>query len=104
METTPQIDPETLQSILGNSDVSSNLIPESLASIQTISLVATSVLTFIFVVFYIVGTVRRWKVQSAVLHMQKDVAEIKQALVKSPAPQPEPPREEPRKVEIAVND
>lgn len=57
-----------------------NLIPESLITTITIGFVALNVLGLAFVVLYIINLVRKWKVESAVFHMQKDLAEIKQSL------------------------
>lgn len=41
------------------------------------------------------GMVRRWKVQTAILHMQKDVAEIKESLAKPSVPVKPAPSETP---------
>jgi len=57
----------------------------------------------VFLVLYALSIVRKWKVQSAILRMQKDVVEIKQALVKEPVSQPQPPRQESRKVEVTTD-
>ncbi len=106
MENTQQLDPQMLQNLISNSSVSTpNLIPESLTNILATSLLISLGLMVVFVILFIISLVRKWKVQSAVLKMQKDVADIRQALVKPIAPvQPEAPRsEEPRKVEIATN-
>lgn len=94
-------DQRSLQDLLGTQpDV--NLIPESLVNILTISLIVTSVLMLVLTVLFIIGSVRRWKVQSAVLKMQKDVADIKQALAAPAASSPQPSKhDEQRKVEIA---
>jgi len=105
MENTQQIDPQTLQNLLGNSSVNpANLIPESLMSMLTVGLMVSIGLMVVFLVLYGLSIMRKWKVQSAVLNMQKDVAEIKQALVKQPAPQVSPPRGESQKIEVAANE
>jgi len=103
METT-QLDSQTLQNLLnGTSDGGGvNLIPESLTGILTTSLMVSLGLMIVFLVLYALSIVRKWKVQSAILRMQKDVVEIKQALVKEPTPQPQPPRQESRKVEVTT--
>lgn len=56
------------------------LIPESLTTFLIICFVVINLLTITFLILWIIGMVRRWKVQSAILHMQKDITEIKQAL------------------------
>ncbi len=76
-----QLDPTALQNLLGNSDTS--LIPESLVTTLIVSFVVLNILGILFFVFYVLGIIRKWKVQSAVLNMQKDLAEIKSALNKS---------------------
>jgi len=44
----------------------------------------------------VLGIIRKWKVQSAVLHMQKDLAEIKAHMVPQPvAAEPVQPAESP---------
>lgn len=78
-------DKAAIQSALGGSG--GNLIPDSLMNIITISFIVMNVLGVIITIFYILGIIRKCKVQSAILHMQKDVAELKQALV---VKQPEP--------------
>jgi len=82
---TTQLDPSLLQGLL--SDSSPSLIPESLVTTLTIGFIVLNVLAVLFLVFYVVSIIRKWKVESAVLHMQKDLAEIKAALAK---PQAEP--------------
>ncbi len=79
-----------LQSLLGGTDGGS-LIPESLVQTLTISLIALNVVGVLFLIAYILSGIRKWKVQSAVLHMRKDLEEIK-AHMSPPAPasQPEP--------------
>ncbi len=86
MEETTQLDPSTLQNLLGNSNTS--LIPESLVTTLTVSFIVLNVLGVLFFVFYVLSIIRKWKVQSAVLDIQKDLAEIKTALNK-PVPSPD---------------
>jgi len=77
-----------LQSLLGGTDGGS-LIPESLVQTLTISFIVLNVVGVLFLIAYILSVVRKWKVQSAVLHMRKDLEEIKAHML-PPAPQPEP--------------
>jgi hypothetical protein len=96
------IDQSTLQSLLGGSNGSStSLIPESLTHTLTIGFIALNVISVLFLILYLLSVIRKWKVQSAVLHMQKDVAEIKAHMVIAPtapavaktveqAPEPQP--------------
>ena len=79
-----QIDPSTIQSLLAGSDGAS-LIPESLVTTLVVSFVVLNVLGVLFLIFYVFGIIRKWKVQSAVLRMQKDLADIKAQLASSPA-------------------
>ncbi len=73
-----QQDQSTLQSLLNNSGGS--LIPESLVTTITITFVMLNVIAVALTVVYVISLIRKWKVQSAILRMQKDVAEIKQSL------------------------
>lgn len=82
---TTQIDPTLLQNLLSG-DSGTSLIPESLITTLTVGFIVLNVLGILFLIFYIASMIRKWKVESAVLHMQKDLAEIKAALAK---PQPE---------------
>lgn len=72
------IDQSTLNQLLAGNTTS--LIPESFMQTVTIGFIALNIISVIFVIIYLVGTIRKWKVQSAVLSMQKDVSEIKQLL------------------------
>jgi hypothetical protein len=83
-----QINQSALQSLLGDSTPS--LIPESLITTLTVGFVVLNVLSVLFFVFYVINMVRKWKVESAVFRMQKDLAEIKASLAK-PAATPEAP-------------
>lgn len=87
MEESTQLDASSLQSLLGNSQAS--LIPESLVTTMIVSFAILNVLGILFLVFYVVGIVRKWKVQSAIFDIHKDLAEIKTKLKldeASPAP------------------
>ena len=86
---TTQLDPTTLQNLLGNSNTS--LIPESLVTTLIVSFVILNVLGVLFFVFYVLGIIRKWKVQSAVLNMQKDLSDIKAQLVQRPVETGAPP-------------
>lgn len=61
------------------------LVPESLQTIIIISFIVLNVLSIIFVIAYLFAIIRRWKVQSAILAMHKDMQDIKALL--TPAPQ-----------------
>ena len=80
------------------------LIPESLQVFLIISFVVINILTIVFMIFWIMGMVRRWKVQTAILHMQKDIVEIKESLAKpaEPVPVEKPIFIEPQKPESDV--
>lgn len=98
------LDQSSLQSLLGGSNGGS-LIPESLTQALTIGFIVINAVSILFLIAYIFGIVRKWKVQSAVLHMQKDLAEIKAHMISAApttAPVAEPAhvesvQEEPRK-------
>lgn len=75
-----QLDQSALQNLLGGSTPS--LIPESLVTTLTVGFIVLNVLGILFMIFYVFSIVRKWRVESAMLHMQKDVAEIKEALLK----------------------
>lgn len=79
---TTQIDPTLLQNLIGG-ESSPSLIPESLITTLTIGFIVLNVLGLLFLVFYIASMIRKWKVESAVLHMQKDLAEIKSHLAQA---------------------
>jgi hypothetical protein len=95
MQDTPpditQYDQSALQSLLGGS--SPSLIPESLITTLTIAVIVMSTLGILFMVFYILSMIRKWKMESAMIHMQKDVADIKALLVRPQATPtaPQPP-------------
>jgi len=66
------------------------LIPPELVTTIIVGFVALNVLGLAFLVLYIINLVRKWKVETAVFHMQKDLAEIKAALTKQTEPKPQP--------------
>lgn len=85
------IDPTILNEFLRNnsseSGVPVSLVPESLITMLQTTLLVAAVLFSIFLVLYLFSVIRKWRVDSAILTMQKDVAEIKQALAgKTPRP------------------
>lgn len=93
-----QFDQSALQNLLNNSNTS--LIPESLVTTLIVSFVIINVLGVLFLIFYVLGIIRKWKVQSAVLSMQKDLAEIKATLAKpsQPADVPTPVVQPPQNI------
>ncbi|GEM_PF-2296011 len=95
-----------LQSLLGGADGGS-LIPESLVQTLTVSFIVLNVVGVLFLIAYIMSVVRKWKVQSAVLHMRKDLEEIKAHMIPAPvapavaepvekAPEPQANNEQPQ--------
>jgi hypothetical protein len=83
MQDTTQLDQSSLNSLLNSANgggASTSLIPESLTTALSVGFIVLNVISILFLILYIVSLVRKWKVQSAVLHMQKDLAEIKLAL------------------------
>lgn len=74
------LDQSAIQGLFDGS--SPSLIPESLVTTLIVGFVVLNVLGILFVIFYVISLVRKWKVESAVLHMQKDLADIKITLAK----------------------
>lgn len=79
------IDSNILQNFLNeNTDgsvvPSINIFPDELVTAFTIGLYAISIVAILFVVAYIAGLIRKWKVDSAILEMQKDLKEIRESL------------------------
>lgn len=78
-----------------------SIIPQStIDSFTTLFVVSTIVSLIIFALvalFYIISAIRRWKVESAVFAIQKDLAQIKSSLaaqfVSTPAIVPAPQEE-----------
>lgn len=90
MQDTTQLDPTMLQNLIGGSSTPS-LIPESLVTTLTVGFIVLNVLGILFFMFYVISLIRKWKVESAVLKMQKDLAEIKLQLnPERAASRPEP--------------
>jgi hypothetical protein len=89
MNNLEQLDTGSLNSLLNNSNAS--LIPESLVTTITVSFIVLNVLGVLFLVFYVFTVIRKWKVQSAILNMQKDLAQIKASMVPPPPTSPAAP-------------
>lgn len=86
------IDPAILRQFLQNdSDGTSQpftLFPQELIDMFAMGIIALIVITALFLVVYTVGMVRKWKVQSAILDMHKDVKELKQSMARDKPPVP----------------
>jgi hypothetical protein len=84
------IDPSLLQELLqNNSDGSGqaiSLFPESFMNLLTAGFIVLNIVTILFLIAYVFSTIRRWKVQSAILTMQKDIREIKESLGSNVSP------------------
>lgn len=57
---------------------------DSLSAMFAISMVASIIIFAIVGLFYIISAIRKWKVESAILDMHKDLKEIKAALGAKP--------------------
>ena len=83
MENTQPIDSSLLQNLLKDSSANPvSLIPESLTNLLATALIVSLGLMAVFLLLYVLSMLRKRKVQSAILQMQKDVAEIKLHLAK----------------------
>lgn len=84
------IDPSLLQQLIQNNpDGTSptiNIFPESFINLLTAGFIALIVIAALFLVVYAIGMMRKWKVQSAVLTMQRDVHELKELLARDQQP------------------
>lgn len=74
------LDQSQLNPLLGGGAGTESLIPESMVTFLIVCFVILNLLSIAFLIFWIMGMVRRWKVQTAVLNMQKELVEIKQLL------------------------
>lgn len=82
------IDPALVQQFLqnysqnqeGGASSNFNLIPQELINMLAIGITTLTVISALFLIVYLIGTIRKWKVQSAILDMHKDVKELKQHL------------------------
>lgn len=70
-----------LNSLLQGQGGSLNLspqLPPGLSTLLSIASIALTVLSLVIIVLYIASLVRRWRVQSAIFDIQKQVREINQ--------------------------
>jgi hypothetical protein len=79
------IDSNTLRDFLQNNNDGGipptiNVFPDELVTAFMTVVYILTVVSVLFLVVYIVNTVRKWKVQSAILDMQKDIKVIKDSL------------------------
>lgn len=58
-----------------------NVFPPEFIALLSMILVATAVISVLFLIVYIIGTIRKWRVQSAILDIHRDVKELKASLV-----------------------
>lgn len=84
------IDPAILQQFLQNNTEGTSqpftLFPQELIDMFAMGIIALVVISALFLLVYLVGTIRKWKVQSAVLDIHKDVKQLKELLApKSPS-------------------
>jgi len=103
-DTSVSSDPsQQLNSLLGGSS-GQPIIPESMTVFLVVCFVILNVLSIVFMIFWIMGMMRRWKVQTAILRMQKDIVEIKESLAKpaEPVPVAEPTFTEPAKLKSDI--
>lgn len=103
---TTTTDPTQQLNSLLNGSSGESLIPESMMTFLIISFVLINILTLVFLILWIAGMVRRWKVQTAILRMQKDIVEIKETLAKpvEPVRPAKPIFIEPQKSELEKTD
>lgn len=82
------LDPSTLKQLFSDGGAPSvSLFPEALVTAITTALTAMTILGVLFLAVYVFSLIRKWKVDSAILTMQRDIHEIKESLG-SRAPQP----------------
>lgn len=75
------LDPSALKQLFEDGSAPTvNLFPEALVTAITTALTAMTILGVLFLIVYIVSLIRKWKVDSAILTMQKDIHEIKESL------------------------
>lgn len=82
------IDPALIQKFLesnankadGSSTQPFTLFPQELVDIFAMATIALTVISALFLIVYLIGTIRKWRVQSAVLDMHRDVKELKEHL------------------------
>ena len=80
------VDPTLLQELLqnnsGGSSPTINLLPESFITMLTAGFIALNIIAALFLVVYVIGMVRKWKVQSAILDMHADVKALRQLMTR----------------------
>jgi len=66
---------------------------DSLSAMFALSMFVSLILFALIGVLYIITAIRKWKVQSAILDMHKDIKQMKEAIVRQPeaAAAPEQP-------------
>ena len=85
------LDPSALKQLFEDGGTPTvNLFPEALVTAITTALTAMTIIGVLFLVVYILGLIRKWKVDSAILAMQKDIHEIKESLGTRAPQTPEP--------------
>ena len=57
---------------------------DSIGAIFAVSVVFSMILFALITVFYVIGAIRKWKMESAVFEIRKDLAEIKAAITQQP--------------------
>lgn len=86
------IDPALLQRFLQNDNDGTSqpftLFPQELVDMFAMGIIALIVITALFLLVYVISTIRKWKVQSAILDMHKDVKELKQSMARDKPPVP----------------
>ncbi len=75
MDSLEQFDTSRLNELFQNSTPS--LIPESLINTIQTGILTLTILGVLFLILYGFTIIRKWKVDSAILEMQKDIADIK---------------------------
>lgn len=66
-----------LQGQGGNLNLSPQL-PPGLSTLLSVASIAVTILSLVIIVFYLASLIRRWRVQSAIFDIQKQVREINQ--------------------------
>ncbi|HRK40898.1 MAG TPA: hypothetical protein PLN95_02370 [Candidatus Saccharibacteria bacterium] len=76
------IDPALIEQFLQNANnpdtaPTVNLFPQELVEIFAFGIIALTVITALFFLVYLISMIRKWRVQTAVLDMHRDVKELK---------------------------
>ena len=69
-------------------------LPSGLVTVLTIGSIVVTVLSVVIMILYLVSLVRRWKVQTAILDIQKQVHEMNERQKAQVVPAPVPVQEE----------